>query len=305
MIAKHSTSYITQNPYDQARFVARHQVAKQLEQVFGHDVENVRVFNDLRLEGTRRTYTFDHLIVHPYGAIIIENRSEVSRFKVSCLGNWTQNFMGKTLKIASPVEQLERKTAFLKKLLTQNANLIIEADGKKAMNLADFRIEGLVTLPLAEELEQSEALYIEQLCRRQFLIDRLSRILASQSKGKRSLFNLKGKKYLRDGELFRLSALLRQQHVDAPMSESAQPVSGTSQVCERCNSTQVYVKQGGGGHAFVCFDCAHEMPINQKCSNCHTRGQVTYSKGSFVFECENCRSSSVLYTQASERVRWL
>ena len=304
MVAKQSNSYITQNPYDQARFVARHQVAKQLEQAFGRDVEDVRVFHDLRLAGSRRAYTFDHLIIHAHGAVIIENRSEVSRFTISSLGNWTQDFMGKSLKIASPVEQLERKTTYLRKTLMNSADVILYSYGRKSISFADFAIDGLISLPLAEEFDHPESLYMEQLCRRQFLTERLSRVLKQQAKRKRPLFGFGAKKRLRDDELFRLSAVLRQQHVAIPAETAQESVAGMSQ-CEQCSSSQVYVKQGGGGHAFVCFDCAHEMPISQKCSNCHARGQVSYHEGSFVFECENCRSRSVLYKQASERVRWL
>ena len=301
MIAKQTNTYITQNPYDRARYIARQRVAEQLEQAFGAQVTDVRLFHDLRFKDGVRAQHIDHLVVHPYGAILIENRSEDSSFSISNLGEWTQTFMGKRLKIPSPIEQLERKIQFLEKLLQKNAEQFLEVGSNV---LEAFKIEGLVSLPLAEELEHPDILHFSELCRRQFIIERSERIIQAQAKAGKGWFGLAAGKHLKEDELYRLSAFLRSQHQTGSTTSVGTKLE-EPKICPRCSSSKLYVEERGNAFELICFDCAHAEVLSQKCSRCYSRAQISRSADGYVLECPQCKAHSLLHTQPDSRTRWL
>lgn len=104
----------------------------------------VRVFNDLRLvlteasgrpdgAGRQDAVQIDHLVMHPWGMVIVESKSVTEEVLVNEHGEWTRKYKGKRHGMPSPIEQARRQGEALRQLLRDNAG-----------RLRDRKILGLV-----------------------------------------------------------------------------------------------------------------------------------------------------------------
>lgn len=123
-----------------ARLMAGHdaerQMAHYLHRAFAQDPE-VRVLNGLRLvdpdqpehHGGDGVAQIDHLVLHRWGAFIIESKSVSEVITVRGDGSggdeWTRTYKGKVEGIASPVRQAERQGDFLRRLLQRHREQLL------------------------------------------------------------------------------------------------------------------------------------------------------------------------------------
>src|SRR5690554_4117686 len=63
-------------------------VAFHLRREFG-DSQQVRIIHDLVIEHGGERAQIDHLVIHPYGFIIIESKSIVGEVQVNAEGEWS------------------------------------------------------------------------------------------------------------------------------------------------------------------------------------------------------------------------
>lgn len=93
-----------------------HMVADQLAQAFADD-PRVLVFNDISLAHRARRTRIDHLVVHPFGAIIIESRRLHGEVWVDRCGNWSRCARGRWVGIPSPLHHAQVQQDILRDLL--------------------------------------------------------------------------------------------------------------------------------------------------------------------------------------------
>lgn len=86
MILKELDPFHGTEPFELAGRRAEEQMAFYLRRQFG-DFENVYVINGLRLERKGDACQIDHLIVHPYGFIIIESKSVTTEVSIDAKGD--------------------------------------------------------------------------------------------------------------------------------------------------------------------------------------------------------------------------
>ncbi|WFM70412.1 nuclease-related domain-containing protein [Halomonas sp. CKK8] len=94
-------------------------VAFQLRREFGEH-KQIHVINDLRLEHRGERAQIDHLILHPYGFIIVESKSIVGEVTVNAAGEWSRSYQGNWMGIPSPIRQGELQKQLLHHLLRDN-----------------------------------------------------------------------------------------------------------------------------------------------------------------------------------------
>ncbi|MEQ6888828.1 nuclease-related domain-containing protein [Halomonas sp. CS7] len=94
-------------------------VAFQLRREFGEH-KQIHVINDLRLEHHGERAQIDHLILHPYGFIIVESKSIVGEVTVNAAGEWSRSYQGNWMGMPSPIRQGELQLDILKALLSDN-----------------------------------------------------------------------------------------------------------------------------------------------------------------------------------------
>ncbi|MDD4985333.1 MAG: nuclease-related domain-containing protein [Dehalococcoidales bacterium] len=116
MIRKEVDENVGADKFSQAGLAAEKQMAFYLRRAFGDD-HKISVLHDMRLEQNGDAAQIDHLIVHPYGMIIVESKSVVGSVTINPHGEWSRQFGGVTRGMHSPIRQAEMQAAFLQKFL--------------------------------------------------------------------------------------------------------------------------------------------------------------------------------------------
>ena len=115
MIQKDADQFNTKDKFLQAGLDAERQLAFYLKREF-EDNPKIHVLNGIRLENNDDAAQIDHLIIHRYGMILVENKSVVGKIIINDRNEWSRQF--DFLKgMPSPVKQGKRQAIFLKKYL--------------------------------------------------------------------------------------------------------------------------------------------------------------------------------------------
>lgn len=99
-------------------------VAFYLKRAF-KDHKQIFVINDFKFSFNDESAQIDHLIVYPFGFILIESKSITGEVKVNELGEWSRSYKGKWSGMPSPIKQLELQENLLRELLHENRAKII------------------------------------------------------------------------------------------------------------------------------------------------------------------------------------
>lgn len=323
MVAKEIDPFKSQHDYEQAGQTALERVAGNLKLTFTSLPKNLeshtgRIFNGLRFEQAKYAIQIDHLILHQYGIILIENRGEPADISVNAIGEWTQIYKGKLLRISSPLTQGERKLTFLKTLLEQHA-AVLRPSLKKAEGLFnDVSFDLLVTIADTGDLSLSPGMSLPRVCRAQDVGKKVIELmLQHKSQAKRGLFKRNLEKELSGDELFKLTGFLKQQHTpleresfssrfikedhqetDAPAqtaeTASEHKIERDYLFCKTCGGSQLYIDHQGE-YRVVCLDCGGIMVIDRTCSNCKRQGFVSRNGNDYFVECEACLNAELIF----------
>lgn len=132
MILKELDPFHGTEPFELAGRRAEEQMAFYLRRQFG-ERPNVYVINGLRLERNGDACQIDHLLVHPYGCIVIESKSVTTEVAIDAKGDWSRLTDGTWRGMPSPVNQAKLQIVLLKTILNDFAP---EALGKLLGNAA-------------------------------------------------------------------------------------------------------------------------------------------------------------------------
>ena len=199
MVVKELDPVQASHDYEQAGLLALEQMVFYLKQAFGKEAEKprslnaygIRVFNGLRFEMDNFAVQLDHLLLHRYGFILIENRSEAADIDVNIWGQWVQHFMGIELKISSPVDQGERKLRFLQAFLERNTEKL----RSKRKNGIQKHFEALgfdffVAIPNQNKFTALPGAPVPQACRAALIPERIFDRMEVHRKQAQSHFGL-------------------------------------------------------------------------------------------------------------------
>ena len=91
-------------------------MAHYLRRFFGSSAE-VDVLNYLRIELGGEVAQMDHLVLHPYGLLIVESKSVSGSVQIKDDGQWIRWFAKQPQGMRSPVTQAKMQLMLLKELL--------------------------------------------------------------------------------------------------------------------------------------------------------------------------------------------
>lgn len=99
-------------------------VAFHLRREFGEH-EQIHIINDLRIEHKGERAQIDHLVIHPFGFIIIESKSIVGEVKVNAEGEWSRSYKREWAGMPSPIRQAELQKKLLHRLMSANIEQLV------------------------------------------------------------------------------------------------------------------------------------------------------------------------------------
>lgn len=124
MILKEKEFANPSDPRLKAGEEAERQMAHYLQRAF-RKRDDCFVINDLRISHDGEQAQIDHLIVSPYGLVIIESKSCHSTIIVDEFSRWARTFNGKPEGMQSPVLQAEEQGRILKELLRSDTERLL------------------------------------------------------------------------------------------------------------------------------------------------------------------------------------
>ena len=95
---------------------AEEQMAFYLRRFFGSSAD-VDVLNYLRIDLNGEVAQMDHLVLHPFGLLIVESKSVSDGVQITDDGQWMRWFNRKPSGMASPITQAHLQGKLLKELL--------------------------------------------------------------------------------------------------------------------------------------------------------------------------------------------
>jgi hypothetical protein len=336
MIVKELDSLESNDKFEQAGHYAESQLAFYLKREFKDDPQ-IFVFNNLRLEKAGDACQIDHLVLHPYGIIIIESKSVTTRVEVNELGEWKRWFNNVWQGMPSPVLQAQRQGKFLKNYLEANVEKLLNKIffGKQA-HFTKMPIDVLVAISDSGIINRPKNDKLDSVSKADQIADKTKAIIADYHK-KNSLLSLNAPPYeFSKDEIPRICEFLLTHHQPAKIkispSEKSTPVitkkiesipkkiisvspnniqkpefankpvvknvnTNLQSICSHCQSKNLSILYGHS-YYFKCHNCNKNTAIKNICSQCGSLEKTRKSGLQFFTECQKCDTSRLLHTNS-------
>lgn len=292
-------------------------VAFYLRREFKNE-ESILILNDLRISVDGENAQIDHLVVYPYGFILIESKSVKGEIKVNKHGEWTRSLNGKWSGMPSPLMQAKLQRDLLLKFLIERRDSIYESKflglipqgfgGRQWHSLCAVSSNAIVERDeIPEEIS-------EQVVKSEFLITKLHEIMNLKNAIIQKLL-IDERPRFSDSELSNIGRMLL-QHNDNDSEESPQPLVHeqnslwsppkqklpkttptsvhTAKVeCKKCHSSDnLTANYGRYGYYVACNDCSCNTSMKSNCPSCNSaKTRVQKRKDIYSLICNECDST--------------
>ena len=137
--------------------------------------QQVFVFNDLKFCYNNETAQIDHLILYPYGFILIESKSITGEVAVNPQQEWSRSYQGKWQGMPSPIKQVELQQALLRELMFEHREQIIGKVLFKQQSFGRRCWHNICAISSNAIIDRTSmpADISEQLAKSEFLVDKL------------------------------------------------------------------------------------------------------------------------------------
>ena len=119
MIVTNKRGEAPSGKFGKAGFEAEEKMAYKLKVAFEH-ASDVFVFNDIRFVDKGHPAQIDHLVLHPFGFVLIESKSVSSQIEVNRQLEFVRIFNGRRQGMDSPIAQVKAQAEILGRLLNDN-----------------------------------------------------------------------------------------------------------------------------------------------------------------------------------------
>ncbi|MDO6777437.1 NERD domain-containing protein [Shewanella sp. 3_MG-2023] len=324
MILKAKTLQNTTSPQAIAGQKQEQNVAFFLRRAF-KDHPKILVINDFKFSFNDEVAQIDHLIVYPYGFVLIESKSIKGHVKVNQQQEWTRSYNNQWSGMPSPIKQVEQQQILLKELLTHHKGEILGKmfgiqqgiKGRCWDHLCVVSSDAIIdrnTMPKAVS---------EQLVKSEFLVDKLKKMMNLRNKFIRVVNVYDTRPHFDREELDSIGHFIISQHIDGniqaselvcnapepllqpepiqqqqtqttahsstPLAEN-QPAAQASLSCKHCGeSSNITPMYGKYGYYINCNQCTKNTPMKQACPQCHSKNtKVTKRRETYTLHCQDC-----------------
>lgn len=337
MILKEKDAYLSSEASsgDQRAYYGHKQeqdVAFHLRREFGEH-KQIHVLNDLRLEHHGERAQIDHLILHPYGFIIIESKSIVGEITVNAAGEWSRSYQGNWMGIPSPIRQAELQQSLLARLLRDNVErLVAKVLGVQTqVGGRDWQVLCAVSSTAILHRDKMPKKVADRVVKTEFLAQKVKDIV-----GNIAIAFIKAKPIFSKREMANIGSFLLEHTAKlttdpascesgttisqpaAPVAEPAphyaftpasevasSPAETAFQVerlvtCKHCGeSHQLTGMYGQYGYYVKCGRCSTNTSMKQPCPACGWKSvRVSKDGPEYTGTCQKCAQRFLVYRQA-------
>lgn len=278
------------------------------------DTPNIFIINDFKFTFNDETAQIDHLLLYPYGFILMESKSIKGKVKVNDFGEWRRSFNDQWTGMPSPIKQVELQQKLLRDMLLANRNKIL---GKVLWKQQGF--EGrcwnnicVVSSNAIIERDTIPESITQQLVKSEFLVEKLKEIMNLSSDLKRMVDVFDSRPKFSMEELTKTSSFLMslgdtviQAVIEtAPTlqaSYSTQPAMAASTMnsrlkCKCCGEHGDFMPLSGRyGYYIKCNKCQVNTAMKMPCCYCQSSNAKVSKEGDAYFlNCEDCERAELL-----------
>lgn len=313
MIIKDKVIKNSSSPTAKAGQKQEQDVAFFLRRAF-KDHEQVFVINDFKFTHNNETAQIDHLIVYPYGFVLIESKSIKGEVKVNDFGEWTRSFGNKWSGMASPIKQVELQQKLLREMLFENRAIILNklfGFKQQSFGMRCWDNVCAVSSSAVIDRESMPRDVSKQLVKTEFLIDKLNEIMKLKSHAITKLNPFDTRPDFSDKELDSITSFLMAQLnnkaankeqikkkivEEKAIVEQSNIVVDTVLQCKRCGEKSDYTAQYGRfGYFIKCNKCETNTAMKMPCLSCASnKTKVSKKKEVYTLHCSDCEQGTVL-----------
>ena len=308
MIVKEMDPMTPATPMEKAGMEAEKTMAFYLKRAFASEPQ-LHVSNGLRFAMAGDAAQIDHLIVHPYGLIIIESKSVTTTIGINEFGEWSRIFQGKKVGIPSPILQARCQGEFLLKLLNTHAGQLMDTLYDQQHKPRSIKLDLLVAISDGGLIERAPGQNPPELSKADQIPDRVKAIVQ-----RRRAAAEQHAQSLSPDELRKISHFLVSLHSplhDRPLTIELSDLPGdpasssnqyasimisTEPVCRHCHNAYLAVVHGRYGYYFKCLHCNKNTNIKLYCPTCSAPGKLYKREREFYAVCQACGANWLYFT---------
>ncbi|WP_299790615.1 nuclease-related domain-containing protein [uncultured Shewanella sp.] len=328
MILKTKSLQNTKSPQAVAGQKQEQNVAFFLRRAF-KDHKQVLVINDFKFTFNDETAQIDHLIIYPYGFVLIESKSIKGHVKVNKQEEWTRSHQSKWQGMASPIKQVELQQALLKELLMHHRSEILgKLLGIKQQGFSMRCWDHLCAISSDAVIDRKTipTAISDKLVKSEFLVDKLNKVMNIKNKFMRVVNFNDTRPCFSEEELDSIASFLLKQNIESPQIEpiaaiptahtaapsdpqqiqvptavyqtEAQKTSTTQSYlhCKHCGESNNYTPMYGKfGYYIKCNTCTKNTPMKQACPQCQSKNtKVQKRRETYTLKCQECGDSNYI-----------
>ena len=301
MILKDKVISPTTSPTLKAGQKQEQDVAFFLRRHFKDD-KSVLVFNDIKLTHNEETAQIDHLVLYPYGFVLIESKSITGEVSVNKQEEWSRSYNNQWRGMPSPIKQVELQQKLLKELLYERRAEILDTfllmqqgfGGRCWDNICAVSSNAIINRDQMPENISSK------LVKSEFLADKLKSIMKIRNPllsmvnilDSRPAFNTQEMKSIADFILDNDQSVAKPK-VDKPVENDALVAEPSPPYQTEKTQTKAQVETNKNVSPAV------EKPVNAavltiNCSKCNKANQLAAKAGKFgyYFKCGACTTNT-------------
>ncbi len=277
------------------------------------DHKQVYVINDFKFTHNDETAQIDHLIVYPFGFVLIESKSIKGEVKVNDFGEWTRSFGNKWSGMASPIKQVELQQKLLREKLFEHREVILDklfGIKQQSFGLRCWDNVCVVSSDAVIDRDSMPSDVSKQLVKTEFLVDKLNKVMKLKHKAIR-LLTVDSRPDFSEKELDSITSFLMAQlnikadnkeQINKKVVEPKAPAEKPNVVidavlqCKSCGEKSDYTAQYGRyGYFIKCNKCETNTAMKMPCGSCASKNtKVAKKKETYTLHCSDCEQGTVL-----------
>lgn len=318
-------AFIDRSERDRRRMSGRsaeRQMAHYLDRHFG-DRKTVHVLHDLRIEFDGEHAQMDHLVLHQFGAAIVESKSVTTAVRINASDEWERSWDGRWKGMADPLLQGQRQGLLLKRLLASRDAELLDtiAFGMIQGTFTHMALDVFAGISDGGVIERSRPNQAANALKADAVPAAIIESILRHRKAA-SVLNFNPKTFkeaprdFKDAEVLRVAHFLREQHVESPVAVvAATPAASSARAipkpiarqpdeaaftltCKACGSADLEPLIGRYGPYGRCRACGTNTTVGRDCLHCKTRMRYERVHGGFAGPCPACHHTSTVHVGA-------
>jgi len=295
------------------------QMAFYLKRAFKND-DKIIIINDLRIVVNNEVAQIDHLVVHPFGFIIIESKSVTSKVSINKYDEWCRVYNGQKKGMPSPIKQVERQIEILKELLDSHAHDIFRENFLNKLlkpKFSTYKFDILIAISDNGMIERESESQSNNIVKAEQITDKIKNLIKNYRKENMNPLRIIPHQESRVTLIERTAKFLVEKHQSLNIKEKnsekkkipiepinkkkvTQTKGESTQTCSKCQSSNIEIRYGKYGYYFKCLSCNGNTAIKLKCKDSKCKPRLKKRKLQFYQVCDICESEKLFFTN-----KWL